>query len=213
MKTDYTQTGIPYDRPATRIRRMEEAIKIIKGMWKGKTTFKGKHYQVTDIPQTVELEKIPPILVGGGGRMVLSVAGRHADIVNVMTGLPEGEFTGDFYRRGFLQGYLKRIGYVRVAAEKAGRDFEDIELSLALSHVEVTDDADSVVAFQANRRGISVDVVKNNPSFLIGSVDEIKLSLFELRERTGINYFILGLPSVDEIRGFGKHIVKDMSGK
>ena len=156
LKTDYEQTGITYDPPATRIRRLEEAIKIIKSMWSGKTTFKGKHYQITGIPQTHSLEGVPlpPILVGGGGKMILSVAGRHADIVNVMTGLPEGMFTGDFYRRGVHDGYKKRIEFVREAAEKAGRDFEDIELSLALAHTEITDDPDSVIEFQAKRRGV-----------------------------------------------------------
>ena len=82
-----------------------------------------------------------------------------------------------------------------------------------MSHSEVTDDADSVIAFQANRRGIGVDVIKSNPSFLSGSVDLIKERLFELRENTGINYIVLGLPSIEEIRTFGKHIVKDLTGK
>jgi probable F420-dependent oxidoreductase len=215
LKADYNQAGIPYDKPSTRIRRMEEAIKIIKSMWWGKTTFKGKHYQIDNIFKAANLDNLspPPILVGGGGKMLLGVAGRHADIVNVMTGLPEGRFTGDFYRRGVHDGYVRRIGYVREAAEKAGRDFEDIELSLALSHSEITDDPDSVIEYQAKRRGITVDVIKNNPSFMIGSVDEVKESLYASREETGIDYIVLGLPSVEEIRQFGKHIVKDLTGK
>ena len=215
MKTDYTQSGIPYDKPATRIRRMEEAIKIIKSMWKGKTTYQGKHYQIQNISKALDLDGFSPpkVLVGGGGKMDLGLAGRHADIVNVMSGLPEGEFTSDYFRRGVLEGRLKRIGYVRDAALKAGRDFEDIELSLALSHVEVTDDCESVIEVQAERRGLSVDDVKRNPGFLIGSVGEVKDRLFDLREALGVNYFVLGLPSIGEIRQFGELIVKDMTGK
>ena len=215
MKTDYEQTGIPYDRPATRIRRMEEAIQIIKSMWRGKTSFKGRHYQITDIPQTVDLQEYhpPPVLIGGGGKMILSVAGRHADIVNIITGLPEGRFTEDFYRRGVHDGYKKRIEYIRRSAEKAGRNFDEIELSLALSHSEITDDPDSVIEFQAKRRGVNAEVIRNNPSFMIGSVDEIKDRLITLREDTGINYILLGLPSIEEIKQFGEHIVKELSGK
>ena len=215
LKADYDQAGIPFDKPATRIRRMEEAVKIIKSMWRGKTTFKGKHYQINDMFRAANLGNLspPPVLVGGGGKMLLSVAGRHADIVNVITGIPEGKFTGDFYRRGVHDGYMRRIGYVRDAAGKAGRSFDDIELSLSLSHYEITDDPDSVIRFQAKRRGITADVIENNPSFLIGSVDEVRESLFELREATGINYIVLGLPSVEEIRDFGEHIVKDLNGK
>ena len=50
-------------------------------------------------------------------------------------------------------------------------------------------------------------------TLFIGSVDEIKDQLLSFREATGVNYFVLGLPNMDEIREFGEHIVKDMTGK
>jgi probable F420-dependent oxidoreductase len=215
LKTDYQQTGIPYDKPATRIRRMEEAIKIIKSMWRGKTTFNGKHYQIINIPKPPSLKGVepPPILVGGGGKMLLSVAGRHADIVSIISGLPEGKFTRDFHRRAVMKGYLKRIGYVRDAAEKSGRDFNDIELSVCTTHTRVTDDPESVYAELAKSRGLRLEEVKALATLFVGSVDEIKEQLFSFREATGVNYIVLGLPSIDEIKEFGDCIVKDMAGK
>jgi probable F420-dependent oxidoreductase len=215
MKTDYDQAGISYDKPATRIRRMEEAIKIIKSMWQRKTSFKGKHYNISNIPRSPNFKGVnpPPILIGGGGRMLLSVAGRHADIVNVISGLPEGKFTRDFYRRGVMEGYQKRIGYVRDAALNAGRDFDDIELSVCITRTEVTDDPESVYRDWAKSRRLTLEEAKAIPTICVGSVDEIKEQLFSFREVTGVNYFVLGLPSMDEIREFGVNIVKDMAGK
>jgi probable F420-dependent oxidoreductase len=214
LKADYEQTGIPYDKPATRIKRMEEAIKIIKSMWTGKTTFKGKYYQIKDIPSpSLEGVNPPPILVGGGGKMILSVAGRHANIVNIISGLLEGKFTSDFYRRGVIEGYKSRVNYVKEAALKAGRSFEDIELSIATTHTQVTDDPEKVYSSWAKSRGLSIGEAKAIPTLLVGNVNEIKDKLYNLREITGANYIVLGLPNIEEIREFGEHIVKDMTGK
>src|ERR1700716_3451579 len=50
MASDYEQAGIPFDTPAPRISRMEEALKIIKGFLRGEPfTFAGEHYRVTGI--------------------------------------------------------------------------------------------------------------------------------------------------------------------
>src|SRR3979409_1346698 len=35
LASDYEQAGIPFDRPGTRISRLEEALKIIKGLFTG----------------------------------------------------------------------------------------------------------------------------------------------------------------------------------
>jgi probable F420-dependent oxidoreductase len=215
METDYIQAGIPYDKPATRIRRMEEAIKIIKSMWKGKTTFQGKYYQINDIAKTLDLGDLspPPILVGGGGKMVLSLGGRHADIVNIIMGLSKGRIDLDFYREAVLENYEKRIEYVRKAALKAGRCFEDIELSTDTFYVEITDDPESVYSAEASKRDLKIAEVKSIPTFFIGSKEEVIEQLFEFREATGISYIILGFPSMKEIKDFGENIVKDLTGK
>src|SRR6266699_2733680 len=50
MASDYEQAGIPFDRPGTRIGRMEEALKIINGFFAGSPfSFSGEHYQVANI--------------------------------------------------------------------------------------------------------------------------------------------------------------------
>src|SRR5947208_8179692 len=84
MRSDYDKSGIPHDSAGTRIERMEEGLKVIKGLWSGKSfSFEGKHYQVKDLEATpIPVQKPhPPVLLGGGGRKMLSIAGREADII------------------------------------------------------------------------------------------------------------------------------------
>ncbi len=43
-------SGITLDPASKRVERLEEALKIILGMWtQERTSFSGKHYQVTEI--------------------------------------------------------------------------------------------------------------------------------------------------------------------
>src|SRR6202162_5368644 len=47
LASDYEQAGISFDGPGTRISRMEEALRIIKGLFAGGPfSFAGKHYQI-----------------------------------------------------------------------------------------------------------------------------------------------------------------------
>jgi probable F420-dependent oxidoreductase len=86
LKSDYEKAGIPLDSAGMRIERMEEGLKVIKGLWAGGTfSFSGKHYNVSELegtPRPVQ-KPHPPILLGGGGRRMLTLAGREADIVNI----------------------------------------------------------------------------------------------------------------------------------
>ena len=93
MTTDYEQSGIPLDPPGVRIDRMAEALTIIKSFFAGEAVnFTGKHYRVASLeasPSVVQ-KPHPPIVLGGGGRRMLQLAAREADIVSVNYNLSEG---------------------------------------------------------------------------------------------------------------------------
>jgi probable F420-dependent oxidoreductase len=76
MISDYEQMGIPYDAAKVRIDRFVEGLKVIKGaMAEGPFSFSGDHYTITDYngtPKPVQAP-CPPILIGGGGKRVLSI--------------------------------------------------------------------------------------------------------------------------------------------
>ena len=93
MKTDYDESGMTYDEPSVRVERMVEGLAIMRALWAdGTATFSGKHYTVTGAqglprPHTAPH---PPIVIGGGSRRNLSIAGREADIVGVNPDLRSG---------------------------------------------------------------------------------------------------------------------------
>src|SRR5713226_312274 len=97
MGSEYAQVGLPFDAPGTRIDRFEEALRIFKGLFAAEPlTFTGKHYTITGMhgfPKPLQ-QPYPPILIGAGGRRMLAIAAREADIVGIMAGpLTAGEPT------------------------------------------------------------------------------------------------------------------------
>src|SRR4051812_35806180 len=87
MKTEYDAIGIPFDPPGVRVGRLEEAVQIIKGLWAdGPFRFSGRHYTISGldgVPKPLQRPH-PRIFVGGGGKRLLSMAAREADIVGLL---------------------------------------------------------------------------------------------------------------------------------
>src|SRR5499433_1271220 len=89
MQSEYVQAGLGFDAAGTRVARLAEAVTIIKGLFTGMpVTFAGQHYHVTGHqlhPLPVQRPH-PPLLIGGNGRRLLTMAAREADIVG-LTGI------------------------------------------------------------------------------------------------------------------------------
>jgi probable F420-dependent oxidoreductase len=191
MASDYEQAGIPFDSPGTRISRMEEALTIIKGLFTGEPfTFAGEHYRVTGIegsPRPLQMPH-PPILLGGGGRRMLRLAAREADIVNVNFDLREGAINRNLVRTGLAEATDEKLGWIRDAA---GERMERVELSVTIFLANITDDRESVASVMAAGIGVEPKDILAMPHFLIGTVDEVVEDVQARRERYGISYVIV----------------------
>jgi alkanesulfonate monooxygenase SsuD/methylene tetrahydromethanopterin reductase-like flavin-dependent oxidoreductase (luciferase family) len=79
MWEEIVALGIPRLSPGARIRALEEAIVVVRGLSGGgdPVTFDGEFYHVTGL--TPADAPTPPIWVGTGGPKGLAVTGRHAD--------------------------------------------------------------------------------------------------------------------------------------
>ncbi|MGD0105041.1 MAG: TIGR03560 family F420-dependent LLM class oxidoreductase [Rhodopila sp.] len=85
---EYRQYGWEFpERPAVRIRQLEEAVRLILAMWSEKrTTFHGKYFHVEDAilePKPVQKPHPPVMIAGGGEQLTLRVVARLGDACNV----------------------------------------------------------------------------------------------------------------------------------
>jgi probable F420-dependent oxidoreductase len=196
MQDEYQQAGIPFDTAPVRIERLEEVVSILKGLHgDGPFSFTGKHFTISGLnglPKPAQRPH-PPVLIGGAGRQVLSVAGRHADIVQILPRTAGGTAPGEA-RPFTTDAYQEKIGWVQKAA---GDRFNEIELGAQLLAVTITDNPDE--AFDAfyqrfsRRLGDTApprDELRASPLIAIGTVEEICARLLQVRERFGISYFM-----------------------
>jgi probable F420-dependent oxidoreductase len=190
MRTDYEESGITYDSPRVRVERFEEAVQVVQGLLRsdGPYSFDGAHYQVHEhslLPRPVQRPG-PPLIIGGGGRRVLSFAARHADIVSINVNLREGTGGPETAPNASPERTREKVAWVR---EAAGERFDDLELNALIGFVMITDDADELVEAMAPHFGISTDDAPHIPLALIGTLDEMTEELQWRREEYGISYW------------------------
>ena len=210
METDYEQAGISYDSPGTRIERLEETLQIALGMWSRDTfSFAGKHYSIKDVPKagTLPAGERPRILVGGGGKRLLSVAGRYADIVGINPSLPEGKVTATTPADQSPERVREKVSWVRAAAEKAGRDPNAIELQALSFVLAITDTPNALREALARSSGMTVEQVADCPLFLTGSAAEIQDRLAKRREQTGISYIVIQGAEMEQVERFAAEVM------
>jgi probable F420-dependent oxidoreductase len=173
MVSDYEQTGIPYDRAGVRIDRFEEGLAVIKGcLAPGPFSFEGEHYSISGydgLPLPLQQPR-PPIVIGGGGRRVLSIAAREADIVGVNGTLHAGVIGAEAVETMTITAVTDKVA---VVAEAAGDRLADIEMNIRTFFTTVTDDRAGTVSAIARMIPVDDEVIADSPFSLIGSVDKI----------------------------------------
>ena len=200
LRSEYDQAGLGFDPGRARVERQAEAVTIIKGLLKGEqVTFAGRHYRVTGhtiAPLPVQRPH-PPILIGGNGPRLLTLAAREADIVG---------FSGLTFRRGGtappdLSGWKassvdERVQLVR---EVAGAErYAQLELNALVQRVVVTDDRSKAAEELTSRWSqLTPGEILQSPYVLIGTVDQMVEDLKLRRERWGISYYVIFEPYLD----------------
>lgn len=197
-RPEYEQVGLPFETAGIRINRLEEAISIIKQFFTHEVVnFAGSHYKVTDLqafPKPLQRPH-PPFFIGGGGKRLLSLAGREADIIGLHLKVND-DGTVDASERSEA-AIARKVEWVRQAA---GERFPALELNLLIGGVMITEDRQQEAAQFIRKRGRSgttVEQLLTSPYMLIGSVMQIAEQLQRLREQFGISYFVVGSENME----------------
>jgi probable F420-dependent oxidoreductase len=205
LASDYETAGIPLDPPGVRVSRLEEAITVLKGLFQpGPFDFEGRHYTIRGLdgqPEPVQ-HPHPPILIGGGSKRVLGIAGREADIVGINANLSAGVLGRHAVVDLSPERVREKVGWVTAGARTNGRSLDDIELEMNLWLVRVTPTEAEATAYLekvARRFQVDPDVLAGSPSVLVGTGEACIDRLIERRETLGFSYFQLdaGYPPPD----------------
>ena len=191
MTSDYEQAGIPNDPPAVRIDRLAESLAIMKSLWEtGKASFDGTHYQVNGAIGRPEPHQRPhpPIIVGGGGKRVLSFAAREADIVGINPRLTAGYVGPEALATTTAEHYDERLRWVK---EAAGSRFDSLELQCLTFVVQITPDRTAAHERLASLMSVPPEQVAGTPVVLIGTEEQIIETLEERRQRFGFSYIVV----------------------
>lgn len=151
---EHVARGLPFDDPATRSDRLEEAAGAVTRLLHGASPVSttGRHvvlHEATVEPPPLQ-DRLPVWIGGGGERRTIPMAGRLADGWNVpMASLPD---------------FRRKVALLRRSAEEADRDRGAVEatvsLGLGFSEAEL-----------GTRSGSRLDAMR--PGILSGSADEV----------------------------------------
>ncbi|MGD0318612.1 MAG: LLM class F420-dependent oxidoreductase [Nitrososphaerales archaeon] len=190
--------GIPHYDVPERLRRLGEALQIIRGMWSSDGfSFEGKYYRVSDafcVPKPVQ-KPHPPILIGGGGEKVtLRLVARYGDACNLTGG---------------AEMIRHKLEVLREHCRAVGRDYDEI-LKTKLGHLVIARDAQEARSI-AEGEGHTPERLSDY--VIYGTPDRVKQSIEELAA-AGVEYLILNIHARKEeamLRLFAEEVVGSIS--
>ncbi len=194
---EYEAIGLDFDPAPVRISRLAETVAFMKAHFApGQIDVKGDHINISGYeaaPQPIQ-KPHPPIMIGGGGKRVLSLAAREADIVSLNFNNQSGVIGPDGVKTGTAEETANKVGWIRDAA---GDRFDDLELEIAAYFAFIGEGQGAVAEGMAGAFGITPDEMRAHPHALFGSVDEIVEELQRRREAFGISYVSVGAEVMD----------------
>lgn len=198
LRAEYEALRIPFDPPGRRIRRLAATIALVKQAMGGADapfeagaeaarTAQGAPIAYDGFaPRPLPVQRPhPPIMVGGGGRRVLSLAAREADIVSLNFNNRAGVIGPDGVHSGAAAATAEKIGWLR---EAAAERMDAIELEIGAYFTFVQPGAEAIAGEMGRSLGLSAEEMLCHPHGLFGEADAVADELRRRRERYGIHY-------------------------
>jgi probable F420-dependent oxidoreductase len=191
MRSDYDESGIPFEPAGVRVSRLEEAVAVMKALWTGETaSYSGRHYRLDGAHGWPRPHSVPhpQLVIGGGSPRVLRLAAREADVVGINPNLAAGAIGSEVVAQLPVRYWEERVGWVRAEAARRGRH---PELQCLTFFVTVGEPASAVHEKLAPIFSLPPEEVAEVPLALAGSVEEIVETLERRREALGISYWVV----------------------
>ena len=182
---EYEAMGLTFETPGRRIAKLKEVVALVKAhSADAELAQAGEYVNVNGYKGTPDpvQRPHPPIMIGGGGKRVLTYAGREADIVSINT-VPFAQRTDDGLTPA--EEAERRYEYVRAAA---GPRIGDLDIESSPYFVSLADDSEDAYQRIAAKTGMAIDVLRDHPNVLAGSATAIAETLQARRETLGVNY-------------------------
>jgi probable F420-dependent oxidoreductase len=196
LTRDYEAANLPFDPAGVRVDRLAETVDVLKGLFATEPlNYSGKHYQINELdglPKPVQAPH-PPLLIGGGGRRMLELAGAAADIVGINTTWRPGAPIGSALLDLSAARVAEKVGIARTAARDAGRDPDALRYQTAILSLNVTDGPAARPWVSSMAADVTDPaVLADSPVVLHGSVTSCVDTLLRRREEYGLDYIHIG---------------------
>ncbi len=213
-RAEFEMMGIPFPEVSERLRMMDEAVAIMRGLWSEESfTYSGEHYQVREaccLPKPAQ-KPGPPIMLGGSGNGILRRAGQWADIIHMVPVIgAAGTTTLEEIQKFSDESLSEKLVRVGDAAEKAGRPRNSVRFASTIFRYHLTSSPTETRELgdqMAGLFGVSTDEILAHPVSLIGTAEEIVEELRRRERQHGLSLLALNFASHDEIREFGEKVV------
>jgi F420-dependent oxidoreductase-like protein len=182
QQNEHEAYGIPFYTLGERLARLDEACQVMTSLWtERRSNFKGRYYQLSDAPLDPKPMQAPrpELMIGGGGeRVTLRIAAKHADHSNIWGG---------------PQVLAKKRAILDEHCAAVGRDPKTITRSanMALLITDKKEDVNRLAETIATRMGRHAADARD--TCLAGTPDQIRDQLHQLRA-AGVD--VLFIPSM-----------------
>jgi F420-dependent oxidoreductase-like protein len=192
---DYRGYGYAFPSASERLRRLDEAVQVIRALWtEDEASFDGEYYRVDHAinqPKGVQRPRIPMMIAGSGEKVMLKLVARYADACNV---------------QGDPATIAHKYDVLRAHCESVGRDFDSIHRTAMTMAILARTDEEALAQVPA---GVEAFYPGDVSSYgLIGSPATVARRI-EVYAAAGVQELAIGLQGdLDAIRWFAKEFVR-----
>ncbi len=208
LQGEYEAIGLPFDRAGVRIDRFEETLALLRScLGEGEVNLTGEHVHAVGFEAVPKPAKgMPPIMIGGGAKRILGIAGREADIVSLNFNNASGKIGPAGVGSSTSELTTQKLDWIKSGA---GERFDEIEIEIGAYFTVVTDQREATLGKMAPMLGLTSEQLADHPHALMGSVEAICAQIIERREKFGISYITVGRTSMEAFAP----VVEALSGK